>query len=155
MNDDNTEFKGIEYKGKEQHEDGEYDVYEVDMEKLGEGDDEFPMPNGMLLDFDGRTELRYLTLLNIHSPELMQEHIIRILEGHAGNWAETDFAGDVYLKCWNDLLEPEHMEMVGDVLKQILAGAQNVIDSNDITSADGNRIVLRASLHKSFDEETD
>ena len=150
MNDDNNEFKGIEYKGKEQREDGEYEVFEVDMDKLGEEEEEpdFHMPSGMLLNFGGHTQLRYVTLLTVDSPELMQEHIIRILEGHAANWAATEFSGDVLLQCWNDVLEPEHMEMVGDVLRQIIEGAQNVIDTNDITSADGNRIVLRASLDK-------
>jgi hypothetical protein len=67
----------------------------------------------------------------------------------------TTFSGDVNLQCWNDMLEPEHLEPVGDVLRQILAGAQRVIDGNNITSADGNLIVLRASLRKFFNEATD
>lgn len=85
----------------------------------------------------------------------MQEHIATILDGHAGNWMETAFSGDVNLQCWNDILEPEHMEPVGDLLRQVLAGAQNVIDSNNITTADGNRIVLRASLNKYASDATD
>jgi hypothetical protein len=85
----------------------------------------------------------------------MREHIATIPDGHAANWMATEFSGDVHLQCWNDLLEPEHMEVVGDVLRQILDGAQNVIDSNDITSADGNRIVLRATPRKYASEGTD
>jgi hypothetical protein len=74
--------------------------------------------------------------------------------GHIDNWMKTDFSGDVNFQCWNDMLEPEHMEPVGDILHQILAGAQNVIDTNKITSADGNRVVLRASLHKFASDAT-
>lgn len=115
---------------------------------------EFHIPSGLLLEIDGKSQLRYVTYLAVETPELMQEHVVTILDGHAGNWMETTFSGDVNLQCWNDMLEPEHLEPVGDVLSQILAGAQRVIDSNNITSADGNRIVLRASLRKFANEAT-
>lgn len=116
---------------------------------------EFHIPSGVLLEMNGQTQLRYITLLEVETPELMQEHIATILDGHAGNWMDTAFSGDVNLQCWNDILEPEHMEPVGDVLRQVLAGAQNVIDSNNITTSDGNRIVLRASLNKHAGDATD
>ena len=116
---------------------------------------EFHIPSGLLLEVDGKSQLRYVTYLAVETPELMQKHVATILDGHAGNWMETTFSGDVNLQCWNDLLEPEHLETVGDVLSQILAGAQRVIDGNNITSADGNRIVLRASLRKFANEATE
>lgn len=116
---------------------------------------DFHVPTGALLNIGGQTQLRYITLLEVESPDLMQEQIAAILDGHAGNWLETAFSGDVKLQCWNDLLEPKHLEPVGDFLRQIVAAAQGVIDANDITSADGNRIVLRASLHRSADEGTE
>ena len=147
MNEDD-----IQYKGREQREDGEYDVFEVDMGG-DEVDDDFHMPTGFLLNQDGRTELRYVVLLRIDSPETMREHLIRILDGHSGNWTSTEFSGDVYLKCWNDLLEPEHMDVVGGVLHQIIEWAQGIIDSNGLATADGNRVVLRATLHKNSLED--
>jgi hypothetical protein len=147
MNEDD-----IHYKGREKHEDGEYDVFEVDMGDNVE-DDDFHMPTGFLLNHEGRTELRYVVLLRIDSPEIMREHLIRILDGHSGNWTSTEFSGDVYLKCWNDLLEPEHMDVVGGVLQQILEWAQGIIDSNGLATADGHRVVLRATLHKHSLEE--
>ncbi|MEI7773862.1 MAG: hypothetical protein WCK17_03730 [Verrucomicrobiota bacterium] len=108
-----------------------------------------------LHEMESKTQLRYITLLEVKTPALMQEHIATILDAHAGNWMETAFSGDVNFQCWNDMLEPEHIEPVGDVLRQILAGAQNVIDSNNITTSDGNRVVLRASLSKYASEATD
>ena len=148
MNEDNTKYQGIEKRDE-----GDFHVYDVDMSDDDESD--FHMPSGILLEMDGKTQLRYITLLRVESPELMQEHIATILDGHAGNWMETAFSGDVNLQCWNDMLEAEHLEPVGDVLNQILAGAQNVIDSNNIMTADGNRVVLRATLSKSASEATE
>jgi hypothetical protein len=118
-------------------------------------EDEFHIPSGLLLEIDGKTQLRYVTYLEVESPDRMQEHVATLLDGHLGNWTETEFSGDVMLQCWNDILEPEHLEPVGDVLRQILAGAQNLIDTHSITTADGNRVVLRASLHKFASEGTD
>ena len=117
-------------------------------------ENEFHIPSGLLLEINGQTQLRYITLLEVQSPDLMQEHILTILDGHAGNWMDTVFSGDVNLQCWNDMLEPEHMEPVGDILQQILVGAQRVVDSNHIVTADGNRVVLRASLSKFASEAT-
>jgi hypothetical protein len=147
MNDVNTNYKGIEKR-----DDGDFHVYDVEMDDDDETD--FHIPSGLLLEFEGKSQLRYLIFLSVESPELMQEHVITILDGHIDNWMKTDFSGDVNFQCWNDMLEPEHMEPVGDILHQILAGAQNVIDTNKITSADGNRVVLRASLHKFASEAT-
>ena len=110
---------------------------------------QFHVPSGALLEIDGVTQLRYITLLEVESPALMQEHIATILDGHAGNWSETEFSGDVNLQCWNDALQPEHLESVGEVLGQILDSVQGLIDSNGIQSADGNRIVVRATLNSS------
>ncbi len=118
-------------------------------------EDEFHMPSGLLLEINGKTQLRYVTYLEVESPDRMQEHVATLLDGHLGNWTETEFSGDVNLQCWNDILEPEHLEPVGDVLRQILAGAQNLIDTHSITTADGNRVVLRASLNKFASEGTD
>jgi hypothetical protein len=118
-------------------------------------ENEFHMPSGFLLEVEGKTQLRYIILLEVETPGLMQEHIATILDGHADNWVETAFSGDVNFQCWNDMLEPEHLEPVGDVLHQILAGAQNVIDTHNITTSDGNRVVLRASLSKYASEATD
>lgn len=142
MNEDN-----MQYKGTEKRNGADFHVYDVDM---GEEEEEigFHMPSGILLDFGGQTQLRYVTYLEVETPERMQEHILTILDGHAANWMATGFSGEVYLKCWNDILEPEHIEPVADVLRQILEGAQGVIDSNQITTADGNRVILRATLTK-------
>jgi hypothetical protein len=118
-------------------------------------ENEFHMPSGFLLEVEGKTQLRYIILLEVETPELMQEHIAAILDGHADNWVETAFSGDVNFQCWNDMLEPEHLEPVGDVLHQILASAQNLIDTHNFTTSDGNRVVLRASLSKYASEATD
>ena len=109
-------------------------------------ENEFHIPSGILLELNGRNQLRYVTYLEVESPALMREHILTILDSHAGNWMNTTFSGDVNLQCWNDILEPGHLAPVGDVLNRILADAQQVIDSNNIATADNNRIVLRASL---------
>ena len=139
-------IEDIKYKGIEKRDIGECHVYEVDMNNDDESD--LHIPSGLLLDMDGQTQLRYLTFLRVESPHLMQQHILTILDGHVGNWTQTAFSGDVNLVCWNDMLEPEHIEPVGDVLRQILASCQHVIDSNNILTADGNRVVLRATLSK-------
>lgn len=117
-------------------------------------EDGFHIPNGVLMEMDGQTQVRLITYLTVDTPELMQEHIISILDAHLGNWQQTPFSGDVKFQCWNDMLEPEHMEPVGDVLGQILGHMQGVIDSNDFKTADGNRLVLRASLSKYANEAT-
>lgn len=118
------------------------------------GEDEFHIPNGVLMEMDGQTQVRLITYLTVDTPELMQEHILSILDAHLDNWLQTPFSGDVNFQCWNDILEPEHMEPVGDVLGQILGHMQGVIDSNDFKTADGNRLVLRASLSKHANEAT-
>lgn len=141
MNEDN-----IKYKGVEKREDGDFHVYSVNMNNDEETN--FHVPSGFLSEKDGESQLLYAIYLSIETPDLLKEHILTVLDGHAENWMKTAFSGDVYLKCWNDMLEPEHLEPVGDVLSQVVAGAQQIIDSNNITSADGNRIVLRATLGK-------
>lgn len=118
------------------------------------GEDEFHIPNGVLMEMDGQTQIRLITYLTVDTPDLMQEHILSILDAHLDNWLQTPFSGDVNFQCWNDILEPEHMEPVGDVLGQILGHMQGVIDSNDFKTADGNRLVLRASLSKHANEAT-
>ena len=147
-----TPEDNIKYKGVENRDGEDFHAYDVDMTEEDEG---FHMPSGMLLEQDGNTQIRYVTLLEVSSPEALQEHIATILDGHAASWSENEFSGDVYFKCWNDVLEPEHMEPVGDVLNQVIAGMQNVIESNGITTADGNRVVLRATLSKYAGDTTD
>lgn len=119
-----------------------------------EEDGEFHIPNGVLMEMDGQTQIRLITYLTVDTPDQMQEHILSILDAHLDNWLKTPFSGDVNFQCWNDILEPEHMEPVGDVLGQILGHMQGVIDSNDFKTADGNRLVLRASLSKHANEAT-
>lgn len=109
---------------------------------------EFHVPSGVLLEMNGQTQLRYVTFLEVGTSDLMHEHILTLFDAHAEAWAKTTFSGDVKFQCWNDMLEPENAEGIADTLREILASAQRVIDSNHITSADGNRVVLRASLSK-------
>jgi hypothetical protein len=104
------------------------------------------IPSGMLVEIDGKTQLRYVTLLTVDSPDLLQEQIQAIFEGYIESWFETDFSGDVYLQGWNNTLDAEDIATVDEVLQQIIADAQDAINSNKWTSATGHPIQLRATV---------
>ncbi|BDS05367.1 hypothetical protein NT6N_04070 [Oceaniferula spumae] len=116
---------------------------------------DFHIPNGLLLEMEGKNQLRYITYLSIDSSEIITEHIATILDSHAENWVTTNFSGDVNFQFWNDLLEDEHLEPVGQYLGEVIAQSQKLIDDNGIASADGNRVVLRYTLSKHHGDATE
>jgi len=111
-------------------------------------EDNFHIPTGSLIEHEGVTQILYITHLAVETPDLVHSNIMTILDNHAESWGGTEFSGNVNLKCWNDILEEEHLAPVGEVLTQVIAFAQKVIDENGIVSADCNRIVLHASIAK-------
>ncbi|MCP5537232.1 MAG: hypothetical protein H7A51_13510 [Akkermansiaceae bacterium] len=128
---------------------------DISSEQPQGNENEFHMPSGLLMEIDGKSQLRYITYLEVSSPDLMQEHLATILDGHVENWTNTEFSGDVNFQCWNDALEPEHLEPIGDVLTQVFERIQSLIDTNGITSSDGNRVVLRYTLSKHSGDATE
>ena len=109
-------------------------------------EESFHIPTGNLIEHEGTTQILYIAYLAVETPDLVHSNIMTILDNHAENWSSTEFSGYVNLKCWNDILEEEHLGPVGEVLTQVIAFAQKVIDEHGIVSADGNRIVLHASI---------
>lgn len=109
-------------------------------------EENFHIPTGAVIEHEGVTQILYITHLAVETPELLHSHIMTILDNHVESWSTTEFSGNVNLKCWNDILEKEHLEPVEDILRQVIAFAQKVTDENGAVSADGNKIVLHASL---------
>lgn len=118
-------------------------------------EENFHIPTGSLIEHEGVTQILYIAHLAVETPDLVHSNIMTILDNHAGNWSDTEFSGNVNLKCWNDILEEEHLEPVGEVLSQVIAFAQKVTDEHGIVSADGNRIVLHASIAQTSEMRAD
>ncbi|GAA5496768.1 hypothetical protein SAMN02745181_0639 [Rubritalea squalenifaciens DSM 18772] len=112
----------------------------------------YHVPTGEMLEIDGQPQLRYVTKLEIASAAAMQEQIATILDAHVESWSSTEFSGGIYLACWNDQMSREQMEQVGADLISVLTELQGVIDENSLTSANGQRLTLGASLSRTESE---
>lgn len=112
----------------------------------------YHVPTGEMLEIDGQSQLRYVTKLEIASAAAMQEQIAIILDANVEGWMGTEFSGGILLACWNDQMRREQMEQVGGDLVSVLTELQGVIDENSITTANGLRITLGASLSRSESE---
>jgi hypothetical protein len=107
---------------------------------------EFHVPNGMVLETENGTEIRYAVFIEISSPQALQEQLLTILDVHAANWTSTAFTGRVVFECMNDDLNENGLKVVSNAIEKILSNAMTIAAANGITSEEGHPIVMSHTL---------
>lgn len=117
--------------------------------------EEFHIPQGALMEKDGASLLMYVIFLEVSSPQRLSDHIMTVLDAHAGNWVETEFDGNLWLNCWNDAVADESKEMVEGALRECAGRAQKVTDEGGIKTATGKALVFHSSFRNELGDELD
>jgi post-segregation antitoxin (ccd killing protein) len=107
-----------------------------------------------IMDCDqGKMQLRYITQLNVETPDDLLEQLQTLIEEYVENWRNMPFTGDVYFEGWNVAIDDDVMEEIEDYVQQIIASAQEAIDDQKWSTSDGNPIKLRASVQNTIPTE--
>lgn len=121
----------------------------------GTEEDEFHVPQGALMEKEGVSLIMYTIFLEVSSPQRLSEHIMTVLDAHAGNWSETEFEGHLWLNCWNDAVADESREMVEGALRECGERAQKLTDEHGIKTATGKSLVFHCSFRNELGADLD
>lgn len=100
-------------------------------------------PKAEIVDYDGVSYLSYT--VNV-SAENVQADIMQLLDLCFEEWMQRSFSGKVWLKALNPNLEGAALEAMRTELDTTVSQAQQVVNENGFSSAEGNPITLMYSI---------